>query len=38
MATAEDYAKWIVEHADQKGSDDFNTVARAYQEAKDEEA
>ena len=37
MATAEDYAKWIVENADQKGSDDFNTVARAYQEAKDEE-
>ena len=38
MATADDYAKWIVEHADQKGSDKFNTVARAYQEAKDEEA
>lgn len=38
MATAEEYAKWIVEHADQKGSDKFNTVARAYQEAKDEEA
>ena len=37
MATADEYAKWIVEHADQKGSDKFNTVARAYQEAKDEE-
>jgi len=37
MATADDYAKWIVENADQKGSDNFNTVARAYQEAKDEE-
>lgn len=34
MATAEQYAKWIVENADKKGSDEFNTVARAYQEAK----
>lgn len=34
MATAEQYAKWIVENANKKGSDEFNAVARAYQEAK----
>ena len=34
MAKAEDYAKWIVANADKKGTPDFETVAKAYQEAK----
>jgi len=34
MAKAEDYAKWIVANKDKQGTPDFETVARAYQEAK----
>jgi hypothetical protein len=37
MAKADDYAKWLVDNADKKGTDDFNTVVKAYQEAKTEE-
>lgn len=38
MATADQYAQWIVDNADKKGTDDFNTVVQAYQEAKSSEA
>ena len=34
MATADDYAKWIVDNASKKGTADFDTVTKAYQEAK----
>lgn len=34
MATAEEYASWIVKNADKKGSPEFETVAQAYQLAK----
>ena len=34
MATAAEYAQWITENADKKGSPEFNTVANAYQAAK----
>ena len=34
MATAEEYAQWIVDNQDQQGSDEFNTVAQAYEMAK----
>lgn len=34
MATAEEYAAWIVKNADKKGTPEFNTVAAAYQDAK----
>ena len=34
MATADDYAQWIVTNADKKGTPEFNTVAAAYKEAK----
>jgi hypothetical protein len=34
MATADDYAKWIVANANKKGTADFDTVTKAYQEAK----
>ena len=37
MATAEEYAKWIVDNQQLKGTDKFNTVAEAYKEAKDQE-
>lgn len=30
MATAEQYAQWLVDNQDKKGSDEFNTVAEAY--------
>ena len=33
MATADDYAKWIVANANKKGTADFDTVTKAYQEA-----
>ena len=36
MATADDYANWIVKNADKKGTPEFDTVAKAYQEAKAE--
>jgi len=34
MATAEDYASWIVKNADKKGTPDFELVARAYADAR----
>ena len=34
MASAEAYAKWIVDNQDQQGTPDFETVAKAYQVAK----
>lgn len=34
MATAEDYAAWIVKNADKKGTPDFEKVAAAYQAAR----
>lgn len=34
MATADDYAAWIVQNADKKGTPEFQTVAAAYQDAK----
>ena len=37
MAKAEDYAKWIVANQDKQGTPDFETVAKAYQEAKSAE-
>lgn len=38
MASADDYAAWIVKNQDKKGTPDFDTVAKAYQEAKSTEA
>lgn len=38
MATADDYANWIVKNEARKGTPEFNTVVQAYQEAKAEEA
>jgi hypothetical protein len=32
MATADEYAQWIVTNADKKGTPDFETVSKAYQE------
>lgn len=37
MATADDYAAWIVKNADKRGTPEFETVAQAYQAAKSEE-
>ena len=34
MATAEQYAEWIVANADKKGTPDFETVAKAYLEVR----
>lgn len=34
MATADDYAQWIVSNADKKGTPEFDTVVYAYREAK----
>lgn len=34
---ADDYAEWIVKNEDKKGTEEFEFVARAYQEAKAEE-
>ena len=34
MATADEYAAWIIKNADQKGTPEFDVVARAYQSAK----
>lgn len=36
MASADDYAKWIVDNEGKKGTPEFDTVAKAYQEAKAE--
>lgn len=33
MATKEEYARWITENQDKVGTAEFNTVAKAYQEA-----
>jgi hypothetical protein len=38
MASADDYAKWIVDNQKLQGTSEFNTVAQAYQEAKTEES
>ena len=37
MASADDYAKWIVDNAAKKGTPEFDTVASAYKEAIAEE-
>jgi len=37
MATANEYAAWIVQNADKRGTPEFETVANAYQLAKSEE-
>lgn len=37
MATADEYANWIVKNQAKKGTPEFNTVAQAYQEAKQDE-
>jgi hypothetical protein len=34
MSKAEEYAQWIVDNADKKGTPEFDTVAQAYQAAK----
>jgi len=34
MATAEQYADWIVKNADKRGSPEFETVAKAYQQVR----
>lgn len=36
MASADDYAQWIVANADKKGTPEFQTVAAAYQDAVNE--
>jgi hypothetical protein len=38
MATANEYAQWIVDNEDQQGTADFDTVVRAYQQAKAQES
>ena len=38
MATADEYAAWIVKNQSLKGTPEFDTVAKAYQEAKTAEA
>jgi hypothetical protein len=37
MATAQEYAAWIVKNADKQGTPEFDTVAQAYQFAKAQE-
>lgn len=37
MATAQEYAAWIVQNASKRGSPEFDTVAQAYQLAKERE-
>lgn len=37
MATADEYAAWIIKNADKRGTPEFNTVAQAYELAKQEE-
>ena len=34
MATADEYAAWIVKNADKKGTSEFETVAAAYADAR----
>ena len=38
MATADEYASWLVQNKNLKGTPQFDTVAKAYQEAKAEES
>lgn len=38
MASAEDYANWIVKNADKKGTPEFETVAKAYKLARSQTA
>jgi hypothetical protein len=38
MASADDYAAWIVKNADKKGTPDFETVAAAYKDARGQTA
>lgn len=38
MATSEEYAQWIVKNSTLKGTPQFDTVAKAYKEAKAEES
>jgi hypothetical protein len=38
MATADQYAAWIVQNQAKRGTPEFNTVAQAYQQAKAEES
>jgi len=38
MATADEYAAWIVKNSAKRGTPEFDTVAQAYQLAKSEEA
>lgn len=38
MATAAEYAQWITDNVDKKGTSEFNTVANAYQAAKIKES
>lgn len=37
MATADEYAAWIVKNSDKRGTAEFDTVAKAYELAKGEE-
>lgn len=37
MASVNEYAKWIVENEDKKGTQEFDIVARAFQKAKEKE-
>lgn len=37
MATADEYAAWLVSNANRRGTPEFDTVARAYEEAKADE-
>ena len=37
MGTADEYAQWIVDNADKKGTPEFETIAQAYQQAKQQE-
>jgi hypothetical protein len=38
MASADDYAKWIVDNQKLQGTSEFNTVAQAYKEATAQES
>lgn len=38
MATADEYAAWIVKNADKKGTPEFDTVAKAYQASRGDAA
>ena len=37
MATADEYAAWLVGNASRRGTPEFDTVALAYEQAKAEE-